>query len=380
MYYKYILILIFAHNFNYLQASLPGAEVKKLEKPGYEWFAAAKNANLPIIQRLSSTVDVNGRDKNGNTALMLAAIGGHDNIVKFLLTLPNIDINANEDGSSVRHYTALIWAAMYGRENIVKLLLADPKIKVNVQGHDGWSALLWAAGNSNNSITELLLKAPGINYNLQGKDGRTVLHLVAGQGLINSAKILLQLPDICINAQDKRGQTALLKALSWNTQSNREVASLIKSKIQELSDKAFEAIKDNNLEIIKIIVAQIGDNIVDSEGKTLLDKAFAANRPEIVLHLLASSQDPRELLAGFPFEAIPPTTELFKLCLELAYNNENTESTAQKDTISMSTENSCAQCATSGCTKQCGGCKEVYYCSSDCQKTHWKTHRSTCEA
>lgn len=39
-------------------------------------------------------------------------------------------------------------------------------------------------------------------------------------------------------------------------------------------------------------------------------------------------------------------------------------------------------CANAGCsktaTKHCSRCKVVDYCSQDCQKTHWSTHKTTC--
>jgi hypothetical protein len=29
--------------------------------------------------------------------------------------------------------------------------------------------------------------------------------------------------------------------------------------------------------------------------------------------------------------------------------------------------------------KKCGGCKQVYYCSAECQKNDWKEHKSACK-
>ena len=38
----------------------------------------------------------------------------------------------------------------------------------------------------------------------------------------------------------------------------------------------------------------------------------------------------------------------------------------------------CALCGKGGAKSKCGDCREVSYCSRDCQKAHWKTHKSEC--
>ena len=39
----------------------------------------------------------------------------------------------------------------------------------------------------------------------------------------------------------------------------------------------------------------------------------------------------------------------------------------------------CANCNMVGNFKKCSGCKKVHYCSAECQKTHWKTHKPECK-
>lgn len=40
---------------------------------------------------------------------------------------------------------------------------------------------------------------------------------------------------------------------------------------------------------------------------------------------------------------------------------------------------SCGQCGAEGPSKWCGSCKVQSYCSVECQRTHWKVHRSACK-
>lgn len=38
----------------------------------------------------------------------------------------------------------------------------------------------------------------------------------------------------------------------------------------------------------------------------------------------------------------------------------------------------CANCGSVGPTKRCSRCQSASYCSKDCQRQHWKSHKSVC--
>ena len=40
----------------------------------------------------------------------------------------------------------------------------------------------------------------------------------------------------------------------------------------------------------------------------------------------------------------------------------------------------CAQCQSAPGHSTCARCKVVYYCSAECQKRHWKTHKAVCKS
>ena len=40
----------------------------------------------------------------------------------------------------------------------------------------------------------------------------------------------------------------------------------------------------------------------------------------------------------------------------------------------------CKTCGKSGHWQRCTGCKVVFYCSTKCQKAHWKQHKKKCKA
>jgi serine/threonine-protein phosphatase 6 regulatory ankyrin repeat subunit B len=72
----------------------------------------------------NKNIEINQTTKYGYTALMLASIKGHKEIVKMLLAKEDIDINQTGDGGS----TALMCASAQRNQEIVKMLLEHPDI------------------------------------------------------------------------------------------------------------------------------------------------------------------------------------------------------------------------------------------------------------
>lgn len=296
--------------------------------------------------------------------------------------------------------TILLWAITYGQEHIVKNLLKVFRINVDAKAKDGGTALLLAISSGNENIVKLLLEA-GAQVNDQDVMGNTALMKAVDEPMSvcfsnhTIIKLLLNVPGIILNTRNKAGQTALRIAQQKKYLS---VTKLIQNKIAELTNKAFSAIKQNDIEVVKSVVAQIGiDGISDENGNTLVDKACAANQTDIILFLLLNSKDPGLLLERFPFEATQPSSEIFKLFIEIAFNKDHItqdleqDCTTKKDQIttqagrpdrefleSKSNIHACANCLQSACKARCSGCQQAYYCSPDCQKQHWKTHKTVC--
>ena len=80
-----------------------------------------------VIQLLGhENIDVNAKNKYGNTALILTSYKGRTRIVELLLEHEDIDVNAENMGGG----TALMGASMNGRFGIANLLLAYMENKI----------------------------------------------------------------------------------------------------------------------------------------------------------------------------------------------------------------------------------------------------------
>lgn len=338
-----------------------------------QWFLAAKNGNLPLIRELSSKVDVNLQNDDGETALILAALSGQEHITRFLLKMQGIDINIQDQQGN----TALI-CAVYGRHRaIIELLIKSSKINLNAQKSDYNTALLLAIEWDDEKIALLLLDAPEIDINIQGKYGNTALILAVREERYDIVRKLLNMPGINIKAKNDSGKTAFDYAGKYI------IPNLLKNKLNELTRLAFNAIKQNDLETLKLVTAQIGiDEIEDKRKNTLLDIAFNTENTEIIEFLLQNADNPQELLARFPFDKINPGSKLFKYFVALGYGLQGEPADCPKNPKKRKHYAElicCSNCGAEHCQMRCSNCKDVYYCSEKCQKAHWKYHKKHCK-
>jgi ankyrin repeat protein len=131
-----------------------------------DWTIESKDGRLKCAQLLmESGANVEAADKNGQTALCLAAIDGDADLLSLL-----IKHKANVNARNHRQSSVLLMASARGHSDCVRLLLAVENIEVDAMNDNGDTALLCAARRGHTHVLSLLIEHKA-NVNVVGRLG-----------------------------------------------------------------------------------------------------------------------------------------------------------------------------------------------------------------
>ncbi|NXW07568.1 KDIS Kinase, partial [Fregetta grallaria] len=251
---------------------------------------AAEQGNLEIVQELlKKGANCNLEDADNWTALISAAKEGHATIVAELLNY-NVSLEHRDLGG----WTALMWASYKGRTEVAKLLL-EKGANPNITGMQySVYPIIWAAGRGHSDIVHLLLQH-GAKVNCSDKYGTTPLVWAARKGHLECVKYLLQM-GADVDQEGANSMTALIVAVKGGyTESVKEI--LKRNPNVNLTDKdgntaLMIASKEGHTEIVQdLLDAGTYVNIPDRSGDTVLIGAVRGGHVEIVRALLHKYAD-----------------------------------------------------------------------------------------
>uniref|UniRef100_A0A8B9VQL0 Kinase D interacting substrate 220 n=1 Tax=Anas zonorhyncha TaxID=75864 RepID=A0A8B9VQL0_9AVES len=251
---------------------------------------AAEQGNLEIVQELlKKGANCNLEDADNWTALISAAKEGHAAIVAELL-----NYNVNLEHRDLGGWTALMWASYKGRTEVAKLLL-EKGANPNITGMQySVYPIIWAAGRGHSDIVHLLLQY-GAKVNCSDKYGTTPLVWAARKGHLECVKYLLQM-GADVDQEGANSMTALIVAVKGGyTDSVKEI--LKRNPNVNLTDKdgntaLMIASKEGHTEIVQdLLDAGTYVNIPDRSGDTVLIGAVRGGHVEIVRALLHKYAD-----------------------------------------------------------------------------------------
>ncbi len=245
--------------------------------------AAADGDFQRVIRLLNLATNVNLRDEEGDTALMMAAQNGHPDVVAALLA-GGADPNSKNNSGA----TALMWGV--GSPRVVELLLDHGAIP-DAKPDSGHTALIIAANSDGTSDVAKLLVSRGAKVNATALSGFTPLHSATFSGDPGLIELLLE-KGADARAKNRVGWTALHGAAMMG-----------------------------NLRMVRALLEHGADaNSSDANGYTPLIWASAAGSSDVVELLLRKGADPnaREKFHGGPpliYAASAGNAEVAKLLL-----------------------------------------------------------------
>jgi len=169
---------------------------------------AASLGNVEVMELLlTSGVDKNERDAEGNSALMwVVSSDGSDDLMDAL-----VDHGANVNLQNYSGETALFVACARGLEDKVEYLLENGA-DVNIANLDGATPLHAAAGFGDPAVISLLVRH-GASVAVGDDEADTPLHWAVREGKIEAVKALIQF-GAAISQPNEDGESALELAQS----------------------------------------------------------------------------------------------------------------------------------------------------------------------
>lgn len=214
-----------SQNLKDVKSNLNNEDLSKFKIDKGKYFTAIRNGDsITVKNQLKNNIDINLKDTDGetgiiiatdrnniamvklllekganvniasnkidNTPIMIASVKGYADIVQLLIE------QSNPDMSILNGYggTALIPACERGHVDVVKLLLERTNVNVNHVNRPGWTAMLEAivfsdGGKNQQEIVRMLL-SHGADKNIPDKQGMTPLEHAEKRGFKELANIL----------------------------------------------------------------------------------------------------------------------------------------------------------------------------------------------
>lgn len=197
---------------------------------------------VPVIDKLlAAKVPIEAKNKDGQTALMLAAREGQGDNVQLLIAR-----GAKVNERSATGWTPLMLAAYNGQTSALGLLLEAKADVKNKDINNVWDALMLAISEGRGAAAEKLIEAGAVIPSTPVNGHAPLIHAVYGGDLQCVRMVLATKPDL--TARDDDGWSGLAIA-------------------------AYNGYPQIAMELLR---AGIDPSLKDKEGKTALDRALEA--------------------------------------------------------------------------------------------------------
>ncbi|XP_071086322.1 ankyrin-3-like, partial [Haliotis cracherodii] len=267
-----------------------GADMSSVNNSGDNILhQACSGGDVEIVKRILALekVDINSRDQNGETPVMMAARDGHVQLVEVLVKKGADMSLVNNGGDNILHQ-----ACKGGDIETVKEVLAQDKLDINSRGKTGQTPVMKAARAGYGGLVK-----KGADMTLVNNDGDDILHQSCRGGDVETVKIVLAQNKLRINSRAKNGWTPVMMAARAG---HRELVDFLVKKGADMSlvnngsdNILHQACRGGDIETVKGVLAhkQLGINIRGKNGETPVMMAAMAGHGELVAFLVKKGAD-----------------------------------------------------------------------------------------
>ncbi|XP_071108956.1 ankyrin repeat domain-containing protein 50-like [Haliotis cracherodii] len=255
--------------------------------------SATRTRDLSRVKLILSQgrADINCKEWIGRTPVMLAAGKGHRELVELLVRKgANVSLVDRFDNNILHS------ACLGGHVEVVKYVLSQDMVNINGRVWCGRTPVMLAAENGHRVVVELLVNE-GADVTLLDKKGDNLLHLACQGGNVEVVKFVLSLGMLSINSRGLKKMTPVMTAAD---KGHKEVVELLVSKGADVSllDKGHDtllhlACRGGNVEVVKFVLS-LGMLSINSRGwKKMTPVMTAADKghKEVVELLVSKGAD-----------------------------------------------------------------------------------------
>jgi ankyrin repeat protein len=262
---------------------------------------AAEKGHEEVVRILLAVTNVNPDSKSyystydgERTPLSFAAESGNTEIVKLLLATGCVNINSSASGKFSRGKTPLSFAAGKGHVEVVKQLLTVDLIDVDGKSTFGESPLFFAARGGHTAVVQLLLATGDVDADSMNNGGFTPLANAAANGYSSIVKQLIDTGVVNLNSKTTEDYCCGFTLLMWAAGAGYEpVVELllatekvdVNSRCQMDGQTALMRAAEEGQEGVVKMLLQTGEvevNLIDNQGHTALDYALEEGYSSIV--------------------------------------------------------------------------------------------------
>ncbi len=247
---------------------------------------ACEEGDIEKVRALLNSDNINEKNGNGNTPILVACAHGHADIVEFLLSEENIKyININE--SNIEHNSLLHLACknLKNNEEIIKKIIHHRHICINACNEWYQTPLYVACTNNNLSAVKELLKHPDTDVNFSDCELKGPLYVACLAENIDIVKELLLQPHLDMGRCCKSIKCEKVGQLELSGEGCGEIEY---EDHVEYKNCLHLVCKKGNKELLKILLETHkidADQLTTTFEHSLLTMAIKYNKPKIVKFL-----------------------------------------------------------------------------------------------